>query len=325
MNMITAEHIYERLCEILNHDLLTAVYRLKYPYRKGEKLSGAHVGQSQFRPSIEYMQSYYDLVFHRALVPLSKIPMSTLLAADLTQCLPNPGASDYPEQCIGLITLLDQTRMITTGYNFRYTRSFFDPICEKLARQLTSLPLDKRPDGKAAWLSRGYSCDDWLIRTIWFWAPLVHSDTFMTADRQTLKKWLHYMRMECENHSGRSDPFAPLEPTDDVDILAFKRIETAGPPCKSYEDAGEEATVTDYAFWWIRILNSHFAITDMCGHYPYWIRWKGQEWTKRDREFMLKSDNFRYNPEDEPVLQEVRRDYLHGVWKPMSPNHKYEP
>ena len=94
----------------------------------------------------------------------------------------------------------------------------------------------------------------------------------MVKDRQTLEDWLHYMRAEVEAHAGVKDPFASLEDDDDVDITAFQRIEAEGPPQQGYADTNLEATVADYAFWWIRILNSHFAITDMCGHYPYWIR-----------------------------------------------------
>jgi hypothetical protein len=242
----------------------------------------------------------------------------------MTEYLPSSSASDYPEQSLGLITLLDQTRLITTGYGFRYTRAFFDPVCEKLALQLVSLPVDVRPDGKVAWLSRGYSFDDWLIRTLWFWAPLVHSDEFMVKNRQTLKNWLHAMRAEVEAHAGMFDPFAPLEAEDDVDINAFQRIETDGPPEKGYSNPKDEATIADYSFWWIRILNSHFAITDMCGHYPYWIRWKGFEWTDEDKAFMKQTNDYRYDPKTEPVLQEVRKDFLNEFWRPMEPNPTYE-
>jgi hypothetical protein len=254
----------EKLGEFLTPGILLAVYREKYPYKKSQPPSGAIVGKAHFRPG--YGQKLYDLIYHDVLLPMSKMPLESLLKVDMTEYLPSPDATDYPEQSLGLITLLDQTRILTTGYSFRYTRAFFDPVCEKLARQLFSLPADIRPDGKNAWFSRGYSFDDWLIRTLWFWAPLVHSDEFMVKDRQALKDWLHTTRAEVEAHVGMSDPFAPLEAEDDVDINAFQRIETDGPPEKGYSNPEYEATIADYSFWWIRILNSHFAITDMCGH-----------------------------------------------------------
>lgn len=309
---------------ILTPELCLAVYNFKYPFAKGDLPSGSSIGQIQFRPSKEYIQGFYDLIYHSALLPLSKLPLDSWLEFDLTELLPTPTSPEYPEHCLGLVLLLDQGRMFTKSYGFRYTRAFFDPACEKLMRKLIAVSSDLRPDGKNAWLSRGYSFDDWVVRTLWFWAPLVHADAFMVDDRQHLKDWLHSMRAEVEQHAGVSDPFAPMEADDDVDITAFPRIEGAGPPTKSYSRPDEEATVSDYAFWWIRILNSHFAITDMCGHYPYWIRWKGLQWTEEDKEFMRKTDNYRYDPATEPILQQVREDYLAGVWQPMRPNMDYE-
>ena len=132
------------------------------------------------------------------------------------------------------------------------------------------------------------------------------------------------MRAEVEGYSGETDPFAKVEDDDDVDITAFPRIEGAGPPTKGYFHPDSDDTVADYAFWLIRILNSHFAITDKCGHYPYWIRWKGAEWKEDDKEFMKKTNNYRYDPTTEQVLQRVREDVLAGVWRPLMPNTAYE-
>ena len=157
-------NINEQLRQILTPKLLLAVYNLKYPYGKSQLPSGAEVGRAHFRPT--YGQQLYDLAYHGTLVPMSKLPLESVLKVDLTKFLPDPNATDYPEQSLGLITLLDQTRILTAGYNFRYTRAFFDSICEKLARQLVALPSNVRPDGKQAWLSRGYSVNDWLVRTL---------------------------------------------------------------------------------------------------------------------------------------------------------------
>ncbi|KAK4497530.1 hypothetical protein PRZ48_011981 [Zasmidium cellare] len=308
--------------KILTPELFLAVFNHRHPWSKGALPDGATVGPYHFKPSNEYMQTFYDLTFHQALLPLSKIPLAELLDYDFTQLLPPPTASDYPQQALGLITILDQQRGLCSGYGFRYTRSFFDPICEKLARQLTALPADVRPDGKHAWLSRGWTFDEWIVNVVWFWAPLVHADAFMTQDRQHLKDHLHFMRAEVEAHTGQTDPFASLEASDDVDIHAFERIESEGPPKRGYFTPGP-ATCCDYAFWWIRILNSHFAITDMCGHYPYWIRWKGLLFSEADKEF-LRQTRFRYDPDDEPVLQQVREDYLEGVWRDLPVNDEYE-
>ena len=161
------EDLKYQLKQILTPAECLAVYGMKYPHAKGQLPNGAEVGQAQFRP--KYGQTMYDLVYHDVLLPMSKMPLESVLAVDLTELLPSTFAQDFPEQCLGMITILDHTRILTTGYGFRYTRAFFDHICEKLVRQLIALPDDIRPDGKQAWLSRGYSLEDWLVRTLWFW------------------------------------------------------------------------------------------------------------------------------------------------------------
>ena len=115
--------LQNHLKTILTPELCLAVYHLKFPDAKSQQLGGGAIGWYHFRP--DYQQRFYDLIFHDALMPMSKIPLESLLAIDLTELLPPPIAPDYPEQCLGMITLLDQTRVLTAGYSFRYTRSFF--------------------------------------------------------------------------------------------------------------------------------------------------------------------------------------------------------
>lgn len=314
----------EQVRAILPPELLLKIHRLKFPWHKNEPPSGAAIGQHHFRPGESDQKAFYDLVFHNALVPLSKISLDELLSIDLTQVLPEPEAANYPEQCLGLVILLDQTRGILTGYNKRYTKSFFDPICENLVKQFIAMPGDFRPDGKGAWIERDYTFEEWIVRTFFFWAPLVHSEQFMIKNREDLKEQLQTLRSNVRSNIGMEDPFAHLEASDDKDILAFKRVLEEGPPMKSYEDPSKEATIGDYAFYRIRISNAHFAITDTYGHYPYWVRWKGKDLTNRDKEFFQKSDNFQYDPSDDLILDDIRQDVLNSVWKPLAPNPKFE-
>jgi hypothetical protein len=146
----------------------------------------------------------------------------------------------------------------------------------------------------------------------------------MTNDRQRLKDYLHEIRAEAEAISGRSDPFAHLEAQDAVDFTAFPRIESDGPPRQSYFNSGDDPSVADYTFWWIRILNAHFAWTDKCGHYAYWVRYRGGEWNERDKEAMKATNNYRYSPDDEPLLQKIKQDEIGGIWQPLEPNPAYE-
>ena len=236
-----------RLSQILTPELCMLAYQLKFPFAKQSLPSGAAVGQHQFGAA-KNTQAFYDLIYHTAIIPLSEIPLDVLLAFDLTDLLPLADTPEYPEHCLGMVQILDQSRALMSGYGFRYTRSFFDPICEKLVRQLIALPDDVRPDGKEVWLSRGYSFDDWIVRVVWFWTPLVHSDHFMTASRQRLKDWLHYIRSEVEYQYSVRDPFAALEDDDDVNVTLFDEIVKAGPPLKSYINSEAEATIADFAF-----------------------------------------------------------------------------
>ena len=311
----------DKLRSFITPQVLRDVHHLRAPFPKGQPLSGTQFGAYQVDE-----QAIYDLTFHPVLVPLSKLPLDALLKVDFLQLLPPPEAEDFPEQAYGLLSTLDQApRMIISGYGIRYTKCFFDPISEKLAEQLISLPDHLRPDSKQAWMSRGYSFEEWAIRTNWFWAPLIHSDGFMVKHRQAVKDWAHGLRAEIESQYGVKDPFASLEAQDDVDLLAFAHIAMEGPPKKSYDDPEAEATIADITFWWIRIANSHFAITDHCGHYPYWVRIKGLEWSDTDREFMEETQKYySFEKADEATLNKIRQDYLVGIWSPLPPNAAFE-
>lgn len=327
------EDLEAQLKSILTPEKSLAVYHLKWRDPPGTILAGTE-GAAHFLPNPDATQAYYDLIFHSVLIPLSTIPLTSLLALNLADLLlPAPSAADYPEQCLGLITILDQTRILTSGtYNARYTRCFFDPLCESLARQLVALPESERPDGKQAWLSRGYTFSQWLARVLMIWAPLVHSDTFMVQHRQRVKDFLRSMRSEVETHYSVTDPYAPLEAADDVDLKLFPRMIAEGPPERSFTNPNpnrhpnpeEPLPIWDYAFWWIRILNAHFALTDYCGHYPYAREWHGQELTERDREYLEKTENALYDVRLKPVFEQVKRDVREGVWRPLEPIERYE-
>lgn len=195
---------------ILKPEKFLAVYNLENLDPKGTILTGPQAAGG-FMPNPEHDQKFYDLSFHPILIPLSKLPLASLLQIDLAETLlPSPKAEDFPEQCLGLVVILDQTRVFTGGsYNQRYTRCFFDPICEKLARPLTALPDDVRPDRANAWLARGYTFEQYLSRVLMIWAPLVHSDNFMVNDRQQVKDFIHRTRAEVEAHYHVLDPYAP--------------------------------------------------------------------------------------------------------------------
>lgn len=310
---------------ILTADKLLAVHHLKYQDEKGAVVDGK-IALAQFWPDPEYAHAFYDLVFNDILVPLSQLSLRGILDVDLASTLlPSPEAHDFPEQCLGLIVILDQTRILTGGsYGARYTRCFFDPIAERLARQLVALPEDSRPDGKQAWLARGYTYEQWVIRAYSIWAPLVHSDKFMVNERQQVKDLLHSLRTEVETHYQVADPFAPLEAADDVDPDLFPRMITEGPP-ESIVDSSQAITIWEFAFWYIRICNAHFALTDKFGRYPYACQWKGEDPTEEEKEYVKKTGNAFQQPGLEVIFEQIRKDVQEGTWQPLRPSPKFDP
>lgn len=315
---------------LLNPGLLRAVYDHKFPWPKQQTPPGAVTGRFHFGPSATWMTEFKDLIWEPALRPLSRIPLADIVALDLPAILlPSATEPEYPELALGLITLLDQARLLLgEGYNIRYMRGFFDPVAEKIARQLIlpySTENTTQPDHLQAWLSRGYNVDDWLARVLWFWGPLVHSDSFMVENRAVLKAFLHDMRAQVENHCGYADPFKELEAQDDVDLTLFSRMFIEQPPLTTYEPSSRDrdeaevpgATMSDYAFWWIRILNAHFAITDKCGHYPFWLRAIGGQWDQNDEEYMALPGSQLFAAGDEATLRDIRNDVSIGAWRSL--------
>ena len=135
---------------------------------------------------------------------------------------------------------------------------------------------------------------------------------------------LHNMRSEVEAYYGVRDPLAVFERGDEIDVSAFQKLEGPGPPTESYIKPSNDASIADLAFWTVRLFKSQFATYDMCGHAPYWVRWGGIEWTEKDKEWIEMNGSFRHDPETEAVLEEIRQDYVEGVWKSMPLNPPFE-
>jgi hypothetical protein len=130
--------IGNRVQQILNDELLERVYKHKFPWAKGRQPTGAQVGAYCFQPTQEWEDTFSEMIFEPALVPLSKIPLDMLLELDLVELL-LPPASDPRRIRFGLAitAIIDQQRdILVSGYARRYMRHFFDPLAEKFARQL---------------------------------------------------------------------------------------------------------------------------------------------------------------------------------------------
>jgi hypothetical protein len=101
---------------LLPASLFLAVYDLKLPWAKGQQPSGAVEGKQDFQPDHAYYKALYDLCFPPVFVPLSKYDLQDLLTVDLTEVLPPPSHAEFPQQCLGMIHILDQSRGLTSGY-----------------------------------------------------------------------------------------------------------------------------------------------------------------------------------------------------------------
>lgn len=177
-------------------------------------------------------------------------------------------APDYPEQSLGLIYVFDQTRGYFTGTDLQYVNSFFDNLAVKLVGDLLAIKSSgfNPPQSPAAWLSRGYTFDDWIARWTWLVVPLVHSETYMTQHRY-IKTIIHQARLEVQATTQVKDPYATRESIDEKDFSLFTRMIQDSYPSKHL--LGKEVEMHDYAFWLIRLFTAHFALTDTFGRYPY--------------------------------------------------------
>lgn len=141
------------------------------PWPKQHTPSGAVAGRFHFKASAAWISEFSELVFEDALQPLSRLPLAKILELNLPNLLlPETIFDEYLELSLSLVTLLDQARLLLgTGYNIRYTRGFFDPLAEKVVRQLV-LPYSNdffnRPDHLRLWFSRGYNFNHWLVRVL---------------------------------------------------------------------------------------------------------------------------------------------------------------
>ena len=116
-----------------------------------------------------------------------------------------------------------------------------------------------------------------------------------------------------ESHYSVIDPYGAIEAEDDVDIQPLPAHDRRGSaPAKSPSNPDHDLTFADHVFWSTRIRNAHFALTDMCGHYPYATEWKGNELTAKDKEWLEKTNNALCNPEMKPVFEQIRRDVRGG-------------
>ena len=303
------------LRQIFTPELLRKVYKMHIPMQKGELPDWEQLGSG---PSKGTERNMYQTTFPNVLLPLSKMPLEELRVVDLREFLPPTDAPEYPEQCLAMIHILDQARVLLHGTDLRYVNDFFDVLAFKLAKDC--LEVRPPPHSKEAWLSRGWTFENWVAVLLGFLAPLIHSESFMVHQRPLTKELIHEYRSEVERYTGVEDPFAAREGEDERDLFLFSKLILLGSPTR--EQLGREVRVEDYAFYWIRMLNAHYGITDRFGRYPYRNDVLGRDFAAGELEWMKETGVFERLPED--VRDQIRRDVDSGIWSPLKGNSALE-
>jgi uncharacterized protein (DUF924 family) len=244
----------------------------------------------------------YDTLHHQALKPLSTFCPTI---PELIDYLPNPTDPQYAEHTLALILLIDQgPRALYKGIDIRYTYGYFDFTTQKLITTLISTGVF--PDATERWMELGHSFEDALIRKMWLYVPLVHSEDLDNHHAVSLKT--EEMRLEVEKHSGKRDPWRDTREEDAKDTTLFSKLIRAGPP----------RTSPDFFFWFFRVFDAHKTIIAEYGRYPYRNDALSRETTGREEEFLKLTENFGVAPLTLAEVQKLKEDTKAGVWEKLS-------
>ncbi|KAH8916148.1 hypothetical protein BT69DRAFT_1288029 [Atractiella rhizophila] len=303
--------VKSQLRTVLNPALLVQIHNERFPFPKGAALSWTSVCQN-FWDALHPTQDATLYALRKPIwLALASYPLDILLQIDFRDFL-DPKRETYLEEVVALIYILDQTRGQFKGVNVRYTNSFFDILAEKTAAKLfddvsptgkEGVPAPDSPFNKEAWLKRGWTFEEYVVRMDWIWAPLIHSEKYMSEYRSLNKSLLVRYRKE-----------------EEKDLYLWKIINSSDPPSK--ENQGRELGMADYAWPMLRMMTAHFSIIDTFGRYPYDSDLRGRDLTDEEKVWMEKAG---YGRMPDEMRQRIRKDVDAGVWSPLEVNNpKYE-
>ncbi|KAF8588840.1 hypothetical protein K439DRAFT_1613190 [Ramaria rubella] len=266
-------------------------------------------------------QQYYDIAFHTALLPISRLISPNIppeqAVKTLMAHLPAPTSKEFPEQALGLVLLLDQApRGILKGANRRYLDSFFGPkLCIPLCRHLLkTLPIEQRADNLARWTDPveqgglGYDIRNAIILRIYFYAPLFHSDS--VADLELGEEKTEQMRSDVEAFLGVRDANRNTREADKHDPFLFRRLA---------QDADKRpSTWGAFVFWFCRLFEAKTPIVRQFGHVPYRNAVDGREENEADRAFLEAQGLLGRVALPEEDAAKIMEDVKAGVWTPMT-------
>jgi uncharacterized protein (DUF924 family) len=239
------------LSKILTPTLYNKVLAVRFPWEGPVDI--AFASKFFFEGIPDSTRDVYDVCYQNALKPISRIVPAI---PELAQYLPLPDSPEYPEHTLGLVLLLDQgPRMLFVGMNSRYTNMYFDGMTEKLVKGLFISGI--LPVSVNRWMSLGYGFEDVMIRIIWFYAPLIHSEDAQNHRLMTVQ--IEEMRKQVEKYSGKRDPSRDTRKEDKMDTLLFAKLIRERPP----------STFAEFFFWVFRVFDAHRPIIEKFGRYPY--------------------------------------------------------
>jgi uncharacterized protein (DUF924 family) len=290
--------------------LLNKMVSSRLPLDRHSSLDFSLVARS-ILPDTDFGNAIRDTVFP-VLQAMSKVGLDKV--PDLMTFLPRPTSGEFPEQCLGLILLLDQApRALCEGVDVRWVRDYFDPLSLKFAARWHALPSQLRPDRWYRWnTATGTSFDFWLATQLYFVAPLVHSESL---EHQELAVGLNeQLRNMVEIATGSKDPYAPQREKILSDYYGLSSFFQKGPP------QGPDVTAATWAFWSIKLLDLHRPIIHHFLRYPYCNAVQGRENTPEEEEFLVRTNRLGEPPPD--VIKRIKEDIAAGRWSPLGQGQK---
>ncbi|KAK0739439.1 hypothetical protein B0T21DRAFT_400559 [Apiosordaria backusii] len=302
----TTPSSFNDLDNLLTPSLFTLLATSRFPYPKQSPINFSNFGRDIFLAD-PFSPLVKDAAWP-ALLTLSKYPLDKL--PDLHErYLSHPGDPSYPEQCLGLLLLLDNLpRLLFKGIDARWTFDFFDHLAQRVVHSWIGLPEEQRPDSWERWSGKlGARMDYWTGVRFWFGVVLVHSER--QGDQELGVVYTEETRRVVEKAGGVLDPWRERREMVLSDVTMFPREYRLGPP------QGEVVTKEKWVFWSGMLMDCHKPIIDRFGRYPWLNAITGRVSTKEEEEYIERIGHFA--EAGEAVRARVKDDVDAQRWTPL--------
>ncbi|THU96194.1 hypothetical protein K435DRAFT_664897 [Dendrothele bispora CBS 962.96] len=299
------------LSEILTPSFLSKTCKLAFPWtpKPDGKLDVKWIADFYIRGIPDPAREVYDELHHQALKPISQFCPSVPEDLVSGSYLPPPTDPTYPERVLSLLYLLDQAprRLYDgAGMDARYTFGYFDVLAHSLVKNLISR--NAFPDSTEALTKLGYSFEETMIRKMWLYTPLIHSENL--ANHDWMESRTEAMRKEVEVYSGKTDPYRVTRDSDRKDPTMFSRLITEGPP--------DTTDFASFMFYFYRVDDVHRAVISRFGRYPYRNTALGRVSTVEEETFLKETNGFGQANLTEEEIEKLRKQREEGVWQKLS-------